>query len=86
MLVMLVHKWSQGARFETDYYVSYVWSQGQLQITLYITGVSSHSSPYQPLSDINRVNLLIAMLYFSYPRKHGKPAVPAKLITRQDSD
>lgn len=47
-------------------------AQGQLQIILYIPGVSSHGSPYQPLCDISRANLLIAMLYFSYLRKPWK--------------
>lgn len=85
--IMLVHKWSQEVSFDSDYYANYLWPKvGSRLSCVCITGVWSHSSRYQLLSRINRVNLLIAILHFSYLRKPWKAAVPAELITRQGSD
>lgn len=65
-----MHKWSQEVSFEKGYFVSRLWPKVSSRSSC--VSVSSHSRLYQSLSDINRVNLLIAMLYFSYLRKPWK--------------
>lgn len=70
--IMLVHKRSQEVSFETEYYLSCLRPKVSSRSSCVSPESRPTTLPISRLSDINRLNLLIAALYFSYLRKPWK--------------